>query len=384
MKYLKKIVLIIILAIVAISSAFLFYNQAIGNYYSDLHPHISTALSDKMPQKKYSITNVLYFILYNYFGKEYGIAIFLSLVTITNILITKKVLEYFLDSSKEELLWAYAILLNFNIAIFIPELSYGRWVVGIQSANPWHNSTYICMKGLGLLSLLLFYKMKENYLQKIEFKKYILFVFLLSITNAIKPNFIMVFSPAMAIYLLIDFILNIKNIKSVKNIFIFGSAVLISLLVLIYQSMILFQNSATDGSGIEFGFFKFLTHWHKYPIISIIQSSLFPLFILITNFKTIIGNFKYSFILTMNITGLIQYSFLNETGLRIYHGNFSWGYSFALFMSFLSAIAILEKSKITERKYKKLYLITGYTLFSAHTLLGIIYYLRVVMGYPYV
>ena len=378
----KKVILIIFLAMIAISSAFLFYNQAVGNYPGDLFTHISTAISDGMNENKYSITNVIYNFLYTYCGKEYGIAIFLSLVTVANIIITKKVLEYYMDSDKDVLMWIFAFLLNFNVAIFIPWIS-GKWVVGVQSANPWHNSTYICMKGLGLVSLLLFFKMKETYLEKIELKKYILFALLLSITNAIKPNFIMVFAPAMAIYLLIDFIANIKNIKSIRNIFIFGSAVLISLLVLVYQSIVLFQNSASDGSGIEIGWFTFISYWHKYPLISILQSTLFPLFILLTNFKTIKKDIRYSFVLVMHFVGLMEYCFLNETGLRIHDGNFSWGYSFALFMSFLGALSILDKSRTEERKHKKLYLCVGYGLFAIHTLLGIIYYFRVLTGHPY-
>lgn len=369
---LKNITIGFVLVIIGISAYYLFFNQATGTFSSDLTTHIQFALNGTL---QYSITGFIYKYIYLYLGKEYGIALFLTIVTILNIILTKKALSFYMELD-ESYVWIYAILLNFAIGIVLPFIS-NSWNVGIQSPNKWHNSTYICMRPIGLLIILLYNKIKENYLKKIQPTPYIIFCLLLILVNSIKPNFIIAFAPTMLVFLIIDFIKNFKNKKAVLNIILFGTAVLISLPILLYQNFVLF-NSEID-SGISIGIATFLIHHNNHPILAIFQSTAFPLFILLTNFKTIIKNKEHLFIWIFNLIALLEFLFLQETGSRIYDGNFTWGFSFALMLAFISSIAILKKDK----NHKKIYYIISYTLLSLHIIMGVIYYIKLLLGGTY-
>ena len=378
MKKNQKITVISVLVLIGLATTWLFYNQATGKFVSDLTSHIANALNKNSPS--YSLTSIIYNLLYNYVGGKLAIAVFLSIVTILTIDVTKKVLEYYMKSENEFLIWIYAILLNFAIAIYVPFI-YPRWNVGVQEGNEWHNSTYICMKLLGMIALLIYFKIEKKYLKKIEIPEYILFCLILILVNSVKPNFIVVFAPTMLIFLIIDFFKNIKNKKSIMNIIIFGCAVLISLPVLIFQSCALYGEDSE--SGIAISFLALLKHYHKYPVFSIIQSAAFPIFIILTNLKAVIKERKYLFIVVLNIVALIEYLFLIETGERAWDANFSWGYSFSLFMAFLISVTILYNSEKEERKYKETYFTIGYTLLALHILIGINFFIKLLMGFNY-
>lgn len=374
MKKNKDIIIFIILILIGILLTYLFYNQAIGNFESDL----SIQLSDNASE--YSVTKIVYSFIINYLGGKIGIAVFLALVSITSIILTKEILKEYDESSSEFSQWIYAILLNFCIAIYFP-LVHKMLYIGVQTGNVWHNSTYICMKPLGLLAVILYLKLQKQYLQKIEIKYYILFCLTLILINAVKPSFIVTFAPAMLIYLIIDFFKNIKDRNKVRNIIIFGFAVLISLPILIYQNTVLFGTASENK--IIIGCMSILKLYHKYPLISLIQSSAFPLFILITNWKTIIQNRKYSFILTMNVFGLAEYLFLQETGERFLHANFSWQYYFTLAIAFIFSVIIMNNRRKEEKDDNKIYYIICYILLGLHIISGMIYFARLLMGYIY-
>lgn len=376
MKKYQTIVVAFILLIFAASTTYLFFNQATGNFYSDLETHIKYALNGSY---QYSITGMIYKLIHNYLGGNFGIAIFLSVISIINIYLTYKVLEYFVKEKNQFLLFIYAVLLNFVIAIYIPFV-FQNWVAGIQEPTEWHNSTYICMKPLGELAILLYFNIEKDYLKKIDIGKYILFCIVLIIANSVKPNFIAVFAPTMLVFLIIDFIKNIKDIKAIRNIIIFGCAVLISLPVLLYQQNVLYADNS--NSTIQLGFMTVLKCYNERPIFSLLQSAAFPIFILITNLKTIMKERKYCFVFVLNIVALSQYIFLEETGKRAIHGNFAWGYSFSLMIAFITSVALISNSKKLENRTKAYYII-GYTLLALHVLSGLIYFGRLLLGYIY-
>mgnify|MGYP003307466499 CR=1 FL=1 len=82
----------------------------------------------------------------------------------------------------------------------------------------------------------------------------------------------------------------------------------------------------------------------------------------------------------MYAIALFMYLFLNETGERIYHGNFNWTIAFALMMLFTIALCTFHNTIDSERKHKRLYLICSYGLLGAHFIIGIIFFIRLNLG----
>ena len=239
------------------------------------------------------------------------------------------------------------------------------------------------MKPFALLSIYYFFKIRENYLEKIKFSDYIIFTLLLTITNAIKPNFVLAFAPTVAIFLLIDFIKNIKNKKAIINIILIGLSILISLSVLIYQSYAVYGEETQDQSGIELGFLTVYRTYNRHPIFALLQSAAFPIFVFITNFKKLFKDKNYIFIAIMDIIAMCTFLFINETGERKYHGNFSWGIYFAMLPTFIISLVFFHNLKSENIKHKKAYFISGYSLFLAHLIFGIIYFCKLQLGLTY-
>lgn len=154
-KYTKTAFISIVLLIIEISLVFLFYNQGVTNnekYPSDLKTHISSALD--LNSDQYTITKPIYRFLYTY-GGNIAIAIFLALMVLLTIYFTKKILDYVIEKKNDFTNWIYAIILNFEIAVYLPFI-HNYFNLGLQESSEWHNSTFICMKAIGLLAVLMY------------------------------------------------------------------------------------------------------------------------------------------------------------------------------------------------------------------------------------
>lgn len=375
----KKLIITVLVAFAGGCCIYLFYNQALGVFPSDLGAHIAAALDSGNLQ--YTITKPVFRFVFRYMGGNLGIAVFLSAIIVITFFATKRLLDFYLDYEEKDSFEIYiiAILLNFVLAVYIPFI-HGYWNVGVQEPTEWHNSTYIIMKLFGMAALLLYFKIEEKYLSGISKKDWILFCIYLTITNSVKPNFILAFAPAMLFFLIIDFSKHYRDRYAVANMIIFGCAVLVSLTVLLWQSYVLYGQET--GDGIRIGFADMLSRWHRWPLISLIQSAAFPLFILISNIKEIFGDKKHLFAWIMNGIALAQYLFLHEIGSRAEHGNFDFGYSFTLMLVFASSISIIYKQRKNHSR-SKLYFASGYLLFTLHAAAGMIYFIKLLRGGSY-
>ena len=121
----------------------------------------------------------------------------------------------------------------------------------------------------------------DSYKEKLPFKKWLTFTGLVAISTGIKPSFLMVFAPVMAIMLLIDWIKGTKFLK----VFWFGLTVIPSLLIILWQNMVLF-GSDTGNSFIIKPFYT-LTQRSDNPKIALLFSVLFPAIVGIFHIKDV-------------------------------------------------------------------------------------------------
>jgi len=165
--------------------------------------------------------------------------------------------------------------------------------------------------------------------------------------------------------------------KSIKNIIIFGLAVIPSLLVLLYQSKVLFVSNTNEGIGISLAYI--LRMYAKNPIASLIQSIAFPLAVLAINLKELMRDKNYLFFWIMWLFGFLEFILLQETGGRATHGNFEWGYSFCIFAVFIASVWKLYNNTLNHT-IKKPYIIFCYALLGYHFICGVIYFIKVFPG----
>lgn len=331
--------------IYGISCVFLYYKQTFHvegmPYESDLPYHISMAVDDHW---FYSLTAILYQV---FFLTPFGnllTAIFLGAVSVATIYVTYLVLleigkKCKLSNCSEALLLFAAFLCNVAMPFYLKWAHYQRYI-GYQSASIWHNSTYQCMKLFGILAFLFYLRLEEKYRDGLTGKEWFLMAVLFALGSAVKPSFLMVFAPIMAIYLLVDLFHKVKFSK----IFLFGLTVIPSLVVILWQNMVLFGEDT--GNGIIIAYAHTMSLHGTHPKVSLVLSVAFPLFVLLFLWKELFKDKWYLFSWLVWGNGLLQYMFLAEEGRRARDGNFTWGYSFGIFLILIfSVIKVIQVAK---------------------------------------
>ena len=361
---------------------YLFYMQSIqpldyNNRYfqSDLPYHISMIIDDGW---YYSFTAYAYQILYLLAGKTtVGIACFLTLMALLSIVLSDKLIRVLAGEKERSLLtMASALGLNMVMPFFWKAAGIYRYV-SYQSGNIWHNSTYQCMKVFALAALLCYLDIEKDYKEKISWKKWGGFMILLVVCTGIKPSFLTVFAPAMALKLLWDLFHKV----SFKQIFIFGCAVLPACGVVLWQNAVLFGEETGQGFAIN-PWFTFSLHANR-PKLAVLCSIAFPLAVAVCSLKEIFKDEKYFFGWMMTGIGFFEALLLAETGSRSRDGNFLWSYCFAIFYIFV--ISFVKWLKLGRRKQwicKPAFLGCGIVL-TYQLYCGLVFFVRLLLGETY-
>lgn len=390
---LQRVLIAVVLFVYGISLVYLYYQQTQwsggATFESDLPAHIKMVIEDGW---YYSLTALIYKALYCLPNPNLAISIFLALCTIITIVLTA-ILASKVDGKRRnvETYWFVSIIANMVMPCYVnfKAISYGRYI-GLQSASIWHNSTYIVMKMLGVACLILYIDMATEYKQGIKLFAWLKLMLMLCACTAVKPSFLVVFAPMMALFLLKDLFMGTKF----KRVFIFGLAVIPSLFVIILQNIILFGADTGNGWTINPGYTIGLQSAH--PIIASILSVLFPLIVLLGG---LLIRDKAKVFETnawiMGIVGYLELFLLCETGNRAQDGNFMWGYSFTIMVVFVVCIIRwmdsikLIKSKVLGKE-NILYKIAAYSAVGLaggsliyHLYCGIYFYLNLVQGVSY-
>ena len=367
------------------SSYQLFLRQAIhypgrlGVYDSDLPAHISEGINGTA----YSLMERSYGFLMETLGlNEKAVALWLALLLGAAVFVTWLLLRQLFPAGNQRALHFLAFACSFVMPLYLPWVNDYRYM-GMQSGNLWHNSTYLGMKFAAVLVLLLYFSWLKTYQKGISPGKWLLFTASLVFVNLMKPNFILCFAPAMGLQLLADCIL--ARGKTLKYQILSGIPVLISLGVVIYQTTVLFQGKE-DGSRIALMLPYNFLKYNRYPWAALLQSAAFPLFVLAGNIKELKRDRVFGFTWLIWLFGLLEYLFLGEEGPRKTHGNFSWGYSFCIFLVFVVCAAkCCEKLKEGRPSGgRKLYWAAAGLLFLGHLACGMTYFIHLYLGGTYV
>lgn len=324
-----------IILLYGIACLWLYYHQSVADftdgsnilYQADLPLHISMVVEDGW---YYSFTAFAYQALYLLFGgSTIGIAVMLAVFSVATVYAAEALICYLGHyKGKDAGTLLMAITVNFVMPIYVYDVGRYRYV-SYQSANIWHNSTYICMRLFALLTFLMYFKLEEKYREGLSVKEWLAFALLNVITTGIKPSFLLAFSPIMGIFLLADLFERVPF----KRIFIFGSAMLPSGLVILWQNAVLFGEDT--GNGMEFSpWYTFSMHADQ-PKMAVILSVLFCMIVILVTLKDILKEKNYLFILLMTALGFLEALCMVESGSRSVDGNFLWGYSFCIFVLFL-------------------------------------------------
>lgn len=349
-------------AVYGLACLYLYYMQSLQPldydnrlFQSDLPYHISMIVEDGW---YYSFTAYAYQALYWLCGgNTLGIALFLAAVTVGTLLLTEALLRRMAGmQGRNWATMAAALILNLVMPFYLRWAGSYRYV-SYQSGNLWHNSTYLCMRLLALGALLCYQALEEHYRERITAGQWAAFALLLVVCTGVKPSFLTVFAPVLALKLLWDLFHGVRF----RQIFLLGAAVLPACGVVLWQNRVLFGEDT--GNGMTFDpWYTFSLHADR-PKLAVLCSLSFPLAVLAASLLAMdkeqwrqLGavredvwpggvyqlrlNRTYLFSWLMALVGFAEALCLVETGPRSRDGNFLWGYLFAIF--WLQAVSLVK------------------------------------------
>lgn len=366
---------------------YLHYNQLLfevgGPFEADTPYHVKMAVEDNW---YYSFTAFVYVFLYKFPWGNMLTAIFLSLCELATIFGTYLLLKEIWKKYQIKIGTAVTLLgataLNFVMAFYVKAVN-ERHYIGYQNASIWHNSTYICMKLVSVFVLWYFLKLIDEYKNKLTVKQWIIFTALVALSTGIKPSFLMVFAPVMAIMLLIDWIKGTKF----RKVFVFGLTVIPSLLIILWQNVVLF--GADTGNGFTIKPFYTLAQRSDNPKIALVLSVLFPAIVGLFHIKDVWKDKLYLGSLLIWAFGFLEVFLFVESGTRSKDANFMWGYSISLFVLFLISFvrwlrACLHKDFLGKMKVIRCgYLVVTGAVFAYHVISGIWFFGILLTGATY-
>lgn len=362
---------------------YLYYNQltheGIGPFESDTVVHYKMGAEDHY---FYSLSSYLYYVLSLLPFSKQITAFFLAVMSAVTVYITSLLIVKVFSDRKINVsditVNVLSLCLNFVMPFYVKWAHYKHYI-GYQSANMWHNSTYMLMRVFALLTVLVFLRVYESYREKMSVRDWLLIAVFLMIASGIKSSFLTVFAPMMAIMLLVDLIRGTKFIR----VFVMGCTVLPSIACILWQSVVLFDDG---NSGIAFAPFKVLSERSSNPKLTVILSVLFPVLVLLFHIRDFYKDRVYLGSLIMWAVGFCWVFFLTETGTRSVDGNFMWGYSISLFFLFIiSTLKVIEdiKSDAITVRAKIIRMTVLIPVFAWHLISGIWFFVLLLMGNTY-
>lgn len=380
----------ILTVLYGVACLWLYYQQSIADltvqgdipYQSDLPLHISMVIEDGW---YYSFTAYAYRILHILFGgNTFGIALFLAVVSFLTVYMTEELFCVMRGShEKSACTLGLALTLNLVMPIYIYRVGEFRYV-SYQCGNIWHNSTYLCMRLMALVTLLYYFRLERKYRDGITWKEWVVFALLNVICTGIKPSFLVAYSPIVGIFLLVDLVKRV----SLRDILIFGSALLPSGGVILWQNKVLFGEETGNGIGFD-PWFAFSRH-ATIPKLAVVCSVAFCGVVVLLTVKRVFQDKKYQFIVGMTVLGFLEGLCLVENGKRSVDGNFLWGYSFCLFVLFISCLAkwlaALREGKlffgktVAGKVARGIVFLIPVFLYGWHLCCGLQFFIRLILG----
>lgn len=364
-----------------------------GNYFSDICEHLLYGKTYGI-KGEYSLTLLIDDLLLGLGSAgSWLVAAHLALIVILEIVFGCMLIKKIVPEGNVFTMSVLSLCCLMVIPIFVPFIN--RHMYGTFAGNCWHNENYHGMRAFSVLLLVFLFDLIDDYLKKFNIKQMIVFALLLAIINAIKPNFILGFAPALLVMMIAD-IIRSKG-KGFFRWVMFGMSVLISLPVLLWQYFVSFDASVetSEGASLIFvvgDYFKLFAH----PILDFFTGMAFPLAMLILFRREFFGNRFYKLCMGGFIVAFLEMFFIAESGERFVDGNMGWGLQFFIYLMFLLGIAeyyryvlaymsdrkrgqSLSSYLQTKSEGSVKVLIPG-LLFAVHLALGVMYFAIVYTG----
>lgn len=236
--------------------------------------------------------------------------------------------------------------------IYLPGIKYNY--LGVFSANPFHNATYMAARPFAVLTFFWFAKLLDCYEQGyggkwskpqtgVAMKDYVLFSLFLLLATMTKPSFTLVMV-GMAGLIMLYRLFKSKFRNFVPAIQL-GVCFVPTFIDLLYQYKGVFVPKEGQEGGIGFCFGEVWGLYCENIPLAIGVAVGFPILVLVCHIGQLKNLWKensvYRFSWQIYIMSFAMTFFLYEKGFRKPDFNFSWGYMNGIFFCFAGALLLL-------------------------------------------
>ncbi len=354
--------------------------------YNDMHDHAKFARDmcvGKIPYTGnflvYLLVNVFSFFTAGVKATEMTLCGLLAMAGTYRYYLTLNKIENALDDKRMDWLAVVAaISMLFVFVIPVPGYFLGDYYmyIGTYTPNIWHNSTLLFLFPVALL----LFELSFRQLQEFDGKRNYWIFLLIALNLIIKPSYFFVFICVYPLMLLYKYKLKKEFWLGIFPVFL-GGILLIGQFIIIYK---INTQVIKDTSSVVFMPFYRNPELREDMInipISMFFSLLFPLIYTIINFRKLIQNQLFWYTFLSFVVSVLIFFFISESGPRASHGNFYWQIVITTWLCFFVALLALLKDLKTERKSVKNIVLLA--LFGIHTLMGIIYFVRILVTGSY-
>lgn len=392
-----------ILVAVSAVSLQLFYMQTLGGVDSDMKAYI---LEMQGLDSGYSFPYPIFFklaaLVHLAASPEMSVAVALVLMNGAAMLVTKLAFNRLaLDCrNSRQLPWYIGMICSLlSVSLFFISMLYpprGIYLPGIRfrylgvfTANPFHNATYMAARPFAILAFLWYGKLLNEYEKGIgkNGKDYLLFALFLFLATMTKPSFTLVLVSGAGLLMLYRlFRSGFKNLVPTMQL---GLCFIPTFLALLYQYTGVFVPAEEEERGLGFCFGSVWMEYCDNILLGICLAMGFPLLVLLLNWKEVRKNTLTRFSWMLYLVSFAEAFLLYEKGFRRVDFNFSWGYMYGIFFCHFSSLMLLTRLTADGRKAgegqkgRRWLLRIQWLAYLGHVLCGIFYFRDLLAGGSY-
>lgn len=294
--------------------------------------------------------------------------------------LTVLIIYWWFGRDKQNRDWLRAIW-AVSLTLVAPLMVFAFWdrlfYLGYIGVATYHNPTIRLLQPVALLSFLCAVRV---FTPPPHSWKVVLSSALLVILSAlIKPNFLVCLLPALGLMVVIRVIWK----KPVAWRLLVAGFMLPGVLILSIQLLLTYYLPGNDPSSILFDPLGVMSGYSGYLLPKFFLSILFPLAVLIFNFRRVVRDNTMMLAWVGFLASVPQMYLLAESGDRFIQGNFLWGAQIMALILFVTSARFLWREKPAAEKFPGWERVVVLSIYAAHFLAGIAYYvsLMILAGY---
>lgn len=379
-RIIDAVVFTVLLAVVSALTLTLFYRQTQGSpetgYHSDMKAYI---LEIQGLNTKYSYPYPVFFkiaaFIHLFTTPEFAVALATMLlnslaIVLVKLFLNRLILPKWIDTGSGifRRRWLAGVTLSLlAVSLFFISMLYpppGIYLPGIKfkylgvfTANPFHNATYMAARPFTILAFFWYVKLLPVYEKGVRRKRagdsegagaylwdYVLFSLFLLLATMTKPSFTIIFVAAAGLTMLYRLVrTGFRNFVPTIQL---GLCFVPTFIDLLYQYSGVFVPTEGQEGGIGFSLGEVWGYYCDNIPLAVCLAVGFPLLTLVLNFRELKRDVLYRFSWLIYLMGFIMTFFLYEKGFRKPDFNFSWSYICGIFFCHLGALMLLLKATV--------------------------------------